>query len=153
MPSLADLAALLGLPRFSLTRLVLALALLAVATALAIAAFVELIDALRFALLTVLHPAWASLVTAGFIFLLVLALGLTAWQLSRPLPPPTRPKAERSGAAPADPALAQALRWVQGHPQQATVIAAVLGFVTGALPEVRRALQQILGAAGPRTNR
>jgi heme/copper-type cytochrome/quinol oxidase subunit 1 len=140
---LADLATLLGLPRFSLTRLALALALLAVATGLAITAFVELVDALRLALLTVLHPAWASLVTAGFILLLVVALGLVAWRLSRPLPAPAR---RAAGAAPADPALAQALRWVQGHPQQATVIAAVLGFVTGALPEVRRALQQILGA-------
>ena len=143
MPSLADLAALLGLPRISPTRLALALALLAVATGLAIAALVELIDALRLALLTVLHPAWASLLTAGFILLLVAALGLAAWRLSRPLPAPARPAA---GGAPSDPALAQALRWVQGHPQQATVIAAVLGFVTGALPEVRRALQQILGA-------
>ncbi len=153
MPSLADLAALLGLPRFSLTRLALALALLAVATGLAIAAFVELVDALRFALLTVLHPAWARLATAGFIFLLVLALGLAAYRLSRPLPPSARPEATPSGAAAADPALAQALRWVRGHPQQATVIAAVLGFCTGALPEVRRALQQILGGAGPRPRR
>lgn len=143
MPSLADLAALLGLPRFSLTRLALALALLAVATGLAITAFVELVDAVRFALLTVLHPAWASLVTAGFILMQVLVLGLVAWRLSRPLPLPARPVA---GTAPGDPALAQALRWVQGHPQQATVIAAALGFITGALPEVRRALQQILGA-------
>jgi hypothetical protein len=143
LPTLADLAALLGLPRFSLARLALALALLAVATGLAITAFVELIDALRLALLTVLHPAWASLVTAGFIFLLVAALGLFAYRLSRPLPPRAPPS---SGAAPASPALAETLRWVKGHPQQATVIAAVLGFVTGALPEVRRALQQILGA-------
>ena len=144
MPSLADLAALLGLPRFSLARLALALALFAVATALAITAFVELIDALRFALLTVLHPAWASLATAGFIFLLVLALGLAAYRLSRPLPPRARPAGEPAGAA-ASPALAEALRWVRGHPQQSTIIAAVLGFVTGALPEVRSALQQILG--------
>ncbi len=153
MPSLADLAALLGLPRFSLTRLVLALALLAVATGLAIAAFVELVDALRFALLTVLHPAWASLLTAGFIFLLVLALGLAAYRLSRPLPPPARPAGGRAGAGPVDPALAQALRWVRGHPQQATVIAAVLGFCTGALPEVRRALQQILGGTAAKSKR
>jgi hypothetical protein len=144
LPSLADLAALLGLPRFSPTRLALALALLAVATGLAITAFVELIDAFRFALLTVLQPAWASLATAGFIFLLVLALGLFAYRLSRPLPAPARLSEEPSGAA-ANPALGEALRWVRGHPQQATVIAAALGFVTGALPEVRRALQQILG--------
>ena len=145
MPRLSDLAALLGLPRFSVARLALALALLAVATALAIAAFIELIDALRLALLTVLHPAWASLATAGFIFVLAAVVCLSAWRLSRPLPPPEpRP----AGAAPADPGLAQALSWIRRHPQQATVIAAVLGFCTGALPEVRRALQQILGAAG-----
>ncbi len=149
MPSLAELAALLGLPRFSPSRLALALALLAVATGLAITAFVELVDAFRFALLTVLHPAWASLATAGFIFLLVLALGLAAYRLSRPLPPPPRPAGEPAAAG-ASPALAEALRWVRGHPQQATLIAAALGFVTGALPEVRRALQQILGAAGPK---
>jgi hypothetical protein len=147
LPSLAALAALLGLPRFSLTRLALALALLAVATALAITAFVELIDALRIALLTVLHPAWASLVTAGFIFLLVLTLGLAAYRLSRPLPPLARPEAAPAGIAQTNPALAEALRWVRDHPQQATLIAAVLGFCAGALPEVRRALQQILGAA------
>ncbi len=147
MPSLSDLAALLGLPRFSIARLALALALLVVATALAIAAFIELVDALRFALLTVLHPAWASLATAGFIFVLAAVVCLTAWRLSRPLPPL---EPQRSGAAPGgDPGLAQALRWIRRHPQQATVIAAVLGFVTGALPEVRRALQQILGGAGP----
>ncbi len=145
MPRLSDLAALLGLPRFSVARLALALALLVVATALAIAAFIELIDALRLALLTVLHPAWASLATAGFIFVLAAVVCLSAWRLSRPLPPPEpRP----AGAAPADPGLAQALSWIRRHPQQATVIAAVLGFCTGALPEVRRALQQILGAAG-----
>jgi hypothetical protein len=150
---LADLAALLGLPRFSLARLALALALLAVATGLAIAAFVELVAAFRLALLTVLHPAWASLATAGFMFLLVLALGLAAYRLSRPLPPPARAAGGRSGANAADPALAEALRWVQGHPQQATLIAAALGFVAGALPEVRRALQQILGAVGPKPSR
>ena len=145
MPRLSDLAALLGLPRFSVARLALALALLVVATALAIAAFIELIDALRLALLTVLHPAWASLATAGFIFVLAAVVCLSAWRLSRPLPPPEpRP----AGAAPPDPALAQALSWIRRHPQQATVLAGVLGFCTGALPEVRRALQQILGAAG-----
>ena len=146
MPSLSDLAALLGLPRFSPTRIAAALALLAIATGLAIAAFIELVDALRYALLTVLHPAWVSLLTAGVIFVLVAGLGFAAWRLSRPLPPLAP---ARSGAAAPDPALAQALRWIQAHPQQATVIAAVLGFVTGALPEVRRALQQILGAAAP----
>jgi hypothetical protein len=145
LPSLADLAALLGLPRFSLTRLALALALLVIATGLAITAFIELIDAFHLALLTVLHPAWASLATAGLIFLLVAALGILAYQLSRPLPPLARAEAARSGGTVPNPALAEALRWVKDHPQQATVIAAVLGFVTGALPEVRRALQQILG--------
>ncbi len=143
MPRLADLAALLGLPRFSIARLALSFALLVVATALAIAAFIELIGALRLALLTVLHPAWASLATAGFIFVLAASVCLTAWRLSRPLPPLDLPA---TGAAPLDPGLAEALGWVRGHPQQATVIAAVLGFVTGAVPEVRRALQQILGA-------
>jgi hypothetical protein len=153
LPSLADLAALLGLPRISLTRLALALALLVVATALAITAFIELIDAFRLALLTVLHPAWASLATAGFIFLLVAALGLFAYRLSRPLPPAARAEAAPSGTAAANPALAEALRWVKGHPQQATVIAVVLGFVAGALPEVRRALQQILGTPNPQRRR
>lgn len=141
MPPISALAALLGLPRFSPARLALAFALLVVAIGLAIAAFVELVGALRLALLTVLHPAWVSLIVGAVILAIAAALCLVAWRLSRPLPPPKRPeRPPREGAEP----LAQALDWVRAHPQQAAVMAAVLGFVAGAVPEAREALKDIL---------
>lgn len=135
------LAALLGLPRISPSRVALALALLIVAVGLAIAGFIELVAALRLALLTVLHPAWVSLIVAATILALAAGLCLVAYRLSRPLPPPPeRRPSEQKGPDP----LAETLAWVRAHPQQATVIAAVLGFVTGALPEARKALQDLL---------
>lgn len=134
------LAGLLGLPRFSPRRIALALALLIVATGLAIAAVVHLIDALSLALLTVLHPAWVRLITGSTILLLAGGLCLVAWQLSRPLPPHEAPE----GKAGEGDALAAALAWVRGHPQQATIVAAVLGFCAGAIPEARAALNDLL---------
>lgn len=141
MPPVSALVTLLGLPRFSPARLALAFALLIVAAGLAIAAFIELVDALRLALLTILHPAWVSLIVGAVILAIAALLCLIAFRLSRPLPPPPRPeRPRREGGDP----LAEALGWVRAHPQQATVMAAVLGFVTGALPEARKALEDIL---------
>jgi hypothetical protein len=141
LPPISAFATLLGLPRFSPARLALAFALLIVATGLAIAAFVELVEALRLALLTVLHPAWVSLIVGAVILGIAGVLCMVAYRLSRPLPPPPRPERPRGEGG--DP-LAQALGWVRRHPQQATVMAAVLGFVTGAVPEAREALKDIL---------
>jgi len=143
LPPLATLAALLGLPRISLARVALALAILIVAAGLAIAAFVEMVDALRLALLTVLHPAWVRLITGGALLALAGLLVLVAARLARPLPRPSPEPRGGEAAGSADP-LAVALAWVRAHPQQATVLAAVLGFLTGALPEARRALADLL---------
>lgn len=141
MPPLATLRELLGLPRLSPARLALAGALLIVAAGLAIAGLIELVDALRLALLTVLHPAWVSLIIALVILLLVAGLCACAYRLSRPLPPRPPPVP----VAPAgDDAALLALAWMHRHPGQATVIAAVLGLCVGALPEARRTLGEIL---------
>jgi hypothetical protein len=145
LPPLGALVALLGLPRYSPRRIALALALLVVATVLAIVALVELAHALRLALLSILHPAWVALILGAALLLLAALLGLVALRLSRPLPPPPRP-APAAGASPGESdLLALAIAWVRAHPHQATVLAAVLGFLTGALPEARRALADILG--------
>lgn len=138
MPPLRKLQALLGLPRVRPGRVAFAGALLVVAIGLGIAAFVELIGALRIALLAVLHPAWVSLITGGVLLLIAGVLCLIAARISRPLPPPPR---EEAGVG--DP-LAEALLWVRAHPQEAALVAAVLGFFTGAVPEARETLRDLL---------
>jgi hypothetical protein len=145
LPPLGALVALLGLPRYSPRRLALALALLVVAAVLAIVAFIELAHALRLALLTVLDPAWVALILGAALLLLAVILWLVAARLSRPLPPVPRPVPAAGASAGEGDLLALAITWVRAHPQQATVLAAVLGFLTGALPEARRALADILG--------
>lgn len=145
MPPLGALVALLGLPRISLRRVALALGLLVVATVLTIVALVELAHALRLALLIVLDPAWVALIIGAGLLLVAALLGLTAWRLGRPLPPPPRPPPAPGGTTAEGDLLTLAIAWVRAHPQQATVLAAVLGFLTGALPEARRALADILG--------
>jgi hypothetical protein len=145
LPPLGALVALLGLPRISLRRVALALGLLVVATVLTIVALVELAHALRLALLIVLDPAWVALIIGAGLLLVAALLGLTAWRLGRPLPPPPRPTPAPGGTTAEGDLLTLAIAWVRAHPQQATVLAAVLGFLTGALPEARRALADILG--------
>jgi len=141
LPPISLLAALLGLPRLSPARLMVALAVSIVAGGLAIAGVIELAEALRAALLTLLHPAWVSLIIGLLILVIATVLGVVGHRLGRPLPPPPMPERPRGEGV--DP-LAQALAWVRAHPQQATVIAAVLGFVAGAVPEARKALEDIL---------
>jgi hypothetical protein len=145
LPPLGALVALLGLPRISLRRVALALGLLVVATVLTIVALVELAHALRLALLIVLDPAWVALIIGAGLLLVAALLGLTAWRLGRPLPPPPRPTPAPGATTAEGDLLTLAIAWVRAHPQQATVLAAVLGFLTGALPEARRALADILG--------
>jgi divalent metal cation (Fe/Co/Zn/Cd) transporter len=133
---LRELIALLGLPRFSLARLALAVGLLIVAIGLAIAGFIGLIDALQLYLLRHVSAPVAALLVGLVLLALAGALGLIARRLVRPLPPPKRSATESQ-------ATAEALAWVQRHPGQSAVLAAVLGFCMGALPEARKAMSDL----------
>lgn len=112
---LGDLIGLLGLPRFSLARLALALGLLVVAVGLAIAGFIELVEALHLYLLLHVSPAVAALLVGLLLLVLAGLLCLLAQRLARPLPAaaPRRPQSTT-----ADPAVAEAVAWVQRHPGQ-----------------------------------
>jgi hypothetical protein len=132
-----QLIALLGLPRFSLARLAMAFGLLVVAMGLGIAGFVGLIDALHLYLLRHLSPPVAALLVGLVLLLLAGVLCLIAGRLSRPLSRPGRSTTESHDAS------AEALAWVQRHPGQAAVLAAVLGFCAGALPEARKAMSDL----------
>ena len=136
MVPLRELVALLGLPRFSLARLALAFGLLIVAIGLGIAGFVGLVDALYLTLLLYVEPAIAKLVIGLVLLLLAAILLLIARLLTRPLPQPQRVAADHG----AD----EALAWVKRHPGQSAVLAAVLGFCMGALPEARKALSDLI---------
>lgn len=137
MPPIRELIALLGLPRFSLARLGLALGLLIVAIGLAIAGFIGLVDALHLYLLWHLSPPVAALLIGLLLLLLAGVLCLVARRLTRPLPAPRRPSPARGDAS------AEALAWALRHPGQSAVLAAVLGFCVGALPEARKAMADI----------
>ena len=136
MIPLRELVGLVGLPRFSPARLALALGLLIVAVGLAIAGFIALVDALYLALLLYLDPPVAKLVIGLVLLLLAAILLLIARLLTRPLPQPQRVAADHG----AD----EALAWVKRHPGQSAVLAAVLGFCMGALPEARKALSDLI---------
>ena len=137
MVPLADVIALLGLPRFSLARLALAFGLLIVAISLGIAGCVGLVEALHLYLLRHLSPPVAKLLIGLLLLVLAGALCLVARGLTRPLPARRRPP-EASGEA-----SAEALAWVRRHPGQSAVLAAVLGFCAGALPEARKAMSDL----------
>jgi hypothetical protein len=134
---LRERIARLGLPRFSLARLAVAFGLLVVAIGLAIAGFIGLVSALHLYLLRHLSPPVAELLIGLTLLLLALALCLIARRLTRPLPWPKRSTSEGSDAT------AQAIAWVQQHPGQSAVLAAVLGFCMGALPEARKAMSDL----------
>jgi hypothetical protein len=134
---LGELIALLGLPRFSMARLALAFGLLIVAIGLSIAGFIGLIGALHLYLLRHVSAPVAELLIGLALLLLAGGLCLIAYRLTRPLPPPKRAAAESGDAS------AQALAWVQRHPGQSAVLAAVLGFCMGALPEARKAMSDL----------
>jgi hypothetical protein len=135
---LRELIALLGLPRFSLPRLALAFGLLIVAIGLSIAGFIGLVGALHLYLLRHVSAPVAELLIGMALLLLAGGLCLIAYRLTRPLPPPKRPAAKG-----VDEASAEALAWVQRHPGQSAVLAAVLGFCLGALPEARKAMSDL----------
>jgi hypothetical protein len=132
-----QLIALLGLPRFSLARLALAFGLLIVAVGLGIAGLIGLVGALRLYLLLVVSPATANLLMGLLSLLLAGGLCLLAHRLTRPLPASRRSSSEDGDAA------AQAIAWVQRHPGQSALLAAVLGFCMGASPEARKAMSEL----------
>jgi hypothetical protein len=134
---LGELIALLGLPRFSLARLALAFGLLIVAIGLGIAGFVGLVEALHLYLLRHLSAPVAKLLIGLLLLVLAGALCLVARRLSSPLPAPKRSEAARDDAG------SEALAWVRRHPGQSAVLAAVLGFCAGALPEARKAMSDL----------
>jgi hypothetical protein len=139
---LRELMALLGLPRFSLARLAFAFGLLVVAIGLAIAAFIALVDAAYLYLLLVVSPPTAHLLVSLLLLLLAACLCLIAYRLTRFAPAPARQR--QSPPPDVDAATAEALGWIQRHPGQSAMLAAVLGFCTGALPEARKAMSDLL---------
>jgi len=117
--------------------LALAFGLLIVAIGLAIAGFIGLVGALHLALLLSIGPVAANLLVGLTLLLLAGGLCLIARRLSRPLPAPKRP------VAASDPATLEAIAWVQQHPTQSAILAAVLGFCMGASPEARKAVSDL----------
>jgi len=141
---LRELTALLGLPHFSLTRLALAFGLLSVAIGLAIAAFIALVDAVYLYLLLVVSPPTAHLLVSLLLLLLAACLCLIAYRLTRFGPARRHPQPAAAAAPDVDAATAVALDWIRRHPGQSALLAAVLGFCTGALPEARKAMSDLV---------
>jgi hypothetical protein len=108
-----------------------------VAIGLGIAGFIGLIDALHLYLLIYVSPPVAALLVGLVLLLLAGVLCLIAGRLSRPLSPSRRPATGGGDAT------AEAIAWVQRHPGQSAVLAAVLGFCAGALPEARKAMSDL----------
>jgi hypothetical protein len=130
------LAALLGLSRVSFARLGLALALFVLALGLAIAAFAQLIDALELALLMLIaEPALASLI-AGLILLALASLSLLVGRLY--MRREVRAAHLAAAGARAE-MLVQAMTLVRRNSVEAALIAAIVGFLVGILPDLRRA--------------
>jgi hypothetical protein len=136
-----------GLQRASFARLGLALALFALALVLVVAAFVQLIDALYLALLMLIaQPVLASLITG--LVLLALAWLLVVMgrlYLRRRL---TLPQAAAAGAGAE--LTAQLVTLIRRNPRQAALIATLVGFVVGTLPDLRRALSEVLDVGKPK---
>ena len=141
------LTVLLGLPRMSFARLGFALSLFVLALVLAIAAFTQLIGALRLGLLMwTAEPALASLL-AGLVLLLLawLMVIVARLYLRRRV---TMPQAAALGAGAE--LTAQVMTMIRRNPGSAALIVALVGFVVGALPDLRRALGDALGPAKPK---
>jgi hypothetical protein len=138
---------LFGLQRASFARLGLALALFALALVLVVAAFVQLIDALYLALLMLTAlPVLASLITG--LVLLALAWLLVIMgrlYLRRRL---TLPQAAAAGAGAE--LTAQLVTLIRRNPRQAALIATIAGFVVGTLPDLRRAISEVLDVGKPK---
>ena len=133
MITIRQLAGLLGLPRLSPARLALAFGLLIVAVGVTTAGLVSLVGALRLVLMQWVSPASASVLVGLVLLLLAGVLLLIARRLTRPLPAPKQ-------ATSADAATVEAVAWIQQHPGQSAVLAAIVGFCMGASPETRKAV-------------
>jgi hypothetical protein len=138
---------LFGLQRASFARLGLALALFALALVLVVAAFVQLIDALYLALLMLnAPPVLASLIT-GLVLLALAWLLVTLGRLYLRRRP-TLPQAAAVGAGAE--LTAQLVTLIRRNPRQAALIATIVGFVVGTLPDLRRALSEVLDVGKPK---
>jgi hypothetical protein len=137
---------LLSLARVSVARLGLALALFALALVLVVAAFVQLVDALYLGLLMLTgQPALASLGTGLVLLVLAgLVVIMARAYLRRRL---TLPQAAVAGAGAE--LTAQIVTLIRRNPRQAALIATIVGFVVGALPDLRRALSDALDVGKP----
>jgi predicted lipid-binding transport protein (Tim44 family) len=138
---------LFGLQRASFARLGLALALFALAGVLLVAALVQLVDALYVALLMLTgQPALASLIT-GLVLLALAGLSVAVARryLRRRL---TLPQAAAAGAGAE--LTAQIVTLIRRNPRQAALIATVVGFVVGSLPDLRRAISEVLDVGKPK---
>ena len=145
-PTAAELAALAGLTRARLARLVGGLAALAVAVLLALLGAAFLFAAIYQALALAVGPALASFLTGLFALALAGVAGL--WASSRlgrrPAPPPSATTAAPAGgyaaaAGGVGPALAAeigsgvllAAGWARRHPGRAALLALAVGFAFG----------------------
>lgn len=135
--------ALLGLPGFDPRRIAIGVALLAGALIFVVVALVRLVDALEYALLRLVDPGLAALLT-GLIVLLVAGglLGLAVYYLR-----PRRVDASAAAAGAGAEMVAQVLGLVRRHPTTAALATVLLGFVVGSRSEARRTLSELLRAA------
>jgi len=141
------LTVLLGLPSISFARLGFALALFVLALVLAIAGFIQLVGALRLALLMwTAAPALASLLTGLILLLLGGLLVIVARHYLRRRV--TMPQAAALGAGAE--VTAQLMTLIRRNPGSAALLVALVGFVVGTLPGLRRALADVLGPAKPK---
>lgn len=138
---------LFGLQRASFARLGLALALFALALVLVVAAFVQLVDALYLALLMLTaQPVLASLITGLILLALAwLLVFMGRLYLRRRL---TLPQAAAAGAGAE--LTAQLVTLIRRNPREAALIATIVGFVVGTLPDLRRALGDVLDVGKPK---
>ena len=125
----------------------MALVLFVLALALALAAFVELLGALRLALLIWTgEPALASLLSGLILLLLAGLVVIVARRYLRRRV--TLPQGAALGAGAE--LVAQLMTVVRRSPGSVALLVAVIGFLVGALPELRRALASVLGTAAPK---
>jgi len=105
---------------------------------LTIIGLLHLVAALQAYLGFYLSPPLVDLSAGVVVLMVAIALFVAARRLARPLPALEVGNGDLSNVA------AQALRWVQENPKQAAIVAAILGFLAGAMPETRQALNEIL---------
>lgn len=134
------LAALLGLPAVSFSRLATGLALLVVALVLVVVGLLRLIDTVQIALMLALGPVLASLLTALIVLLLAGLIAALGRVYLRP-----RARVQNAAAAGAGAEMvAQVMGMIRNNPRMAAAGAALLGVLVGSTPELRRSLNDVL---------